>query len=392
MMNPGMRLPCDAGKRKIVYLLVAAIALFFVWRLFVTNGQPGQGVRENAPPVRVAEATARDVPHYLNGLGTVIPSVDVLVTSRVDGQLVRLHFSEGQRVRTGDLLAEIDPRPFQAALDEALGALARDKAQLDNAYRDLARYARLVAGNFIAAQQYETQRALTSQYEGTVEADTAAVAAARLQLEYSRIPAPASGRLGLRYVDEGNMIKSSDTNGLVRITEESPCDVVFTLPESRTPLVMRALRLREGNPDMPPLPVEAWDQEEKRRLDLGVLLSVDNQIDAATGTIKLKARFPNTEATLYPNQFVNARLLAQTLENAVVVPTGAVQLGARGAYVFVVDGESIARVCDVKCGISVDGLTVIDEGIGPGVFVVTDGVDRLRDGMTVTVTENTARR
>lgn len=373
--------------RRLAWLPVACVAAYFVWRLFFSDGRPTPRMNENAPPVRMAEALARDVPHYFNGLGTVIPSVDVLVTSRVDGQLLRLHFSEGQRVNAGDLLAEIDPRPFQAALDEALGSLARDQAQLENARRDLARYAKLVAGNFIAAQQYETQRALTRQYEGTVEADKAAVAAARLQLEYSRVIAPASGRLGLRHIDEGNMIKSSDANGLVRITEDSPCDVVFTLPESRTPLVIRALRQREDDPSLPPLPVEVWDQEEKNRLASGVLLSLDNQIDASTGTIRLKARFPNRDGALYPNQFVNARLLAQTLHGVVVVPAGAVQLGARGAYVFVVDKDKIARVRDVKTGIIVGWLTVIDNGLEPHEFVVTDGVDRLRDGIAVHVPE-----
>ena len=325
----------NTGRRRIyIWLALALAALLIVWRLFFAGGPARPGMSMDAPPVRVATAVAQDVPHFLNGLGTVTPSSDVLVKSRVDGQLVRLHFQEGQRVKAGELLAEIDPRLFQAALDEAQGNLAKDQAQLDNARRDLTRYAKLAKGDFIAAQQYETQRALVRQYEGTVEADKAAVDSARLQLEYSRITAPVGGRLGLRNVDEGNQIKSSDSDGLVRITEVSPCDVLFTLPESQVPLVAQALRQREENPSLPPLPVQAWDREQKHLLAVGALLSLDNQIDAATGTVRLKARFPNQDEALYPNQFVNARLMVRMLKDAVTIPASAVQLGSRGSYVL----------------------------------------------------------
>ena len=378
------------GRRRIyIWLALALAAALIVWRLFFAGGGARPGMSMDAPPVRVATALAQNVPHFLNGLGTVIPSSDVLVKSRVDGQLVRLHFQEGQRVKAGDLLAEIDPRPFQAALDEAQGNLAKDQAQLDNARRDLARYAKLAKGDFIAAQQYETQRALVRQYEGTVEADKAAVDSARLQLDYSRITAPVGGRLGLRNVDEGNQIKSSDSDGLVRITEVSPCDVLFTLPESQVPLVARALREREENPSLPPLPVQAWDREQKHLLAVGSLLSLDNQIDAATGTVKLKARFPNQDGALYPNQFVNARLMVRMLKDAVTIPASAVQLGSRGSYVYVVSkddkGDEIAHVREVTPGIRTDRLTVIDKGLKAGEVVVVDGLDRLRDGITVKV-------
>lgn len=346
----------------------------------------------NVPPVRVAIAVAQDVPHFLNGLGTVLPSSDVLVKSRVDGQLLRLHFQEGQRVAAGDLLAEIDPRPFQAALTEAEGHLARDQAQLENAKRDLARYAKLTKGDFIAAQQYETQRALVRQYEGTVEADQAAVDSARLQLEYSRITAPVGGRLGLRAVDEGNQVKSSDASGIVRITEVSPCDVLFTLPESQVGLITQALKRREEDPALPPLVVQAWDREQKHLLGVGELLSLDNQIDTATGTVRLKARFPNQDGSLYPNQFVNARLLVQTLHDAVTIPAAAVQLGSRGSYVYLVkkeerDGDpvDVAILREVRTGIEAGRLAVIDSGVVPGDMVVVDGVDRLRDGIRVRV-------
>lgn len=377
------------GRRRVLLPLLLVVVGLLCWRLFFSGGSARKGMVMDTPPVRVAAALAQDVPHFLNGLGTVLPSSDVLVTSRVDGQLQRLHFKEGQRVKAGDLLAEIDPRPFQASLDQARGTLAKDQAQLENARRDLARYAKLAQGDFIAAQQFETQRALVRQYQGTVEADKAAVDSAALQLGYSRVTAPVSGRLGLRNVDEGNMIKSSDTGGIVRITEVSPCDVVFTLPESQVPLVVRALREHEDDVDRQPLPVQAWDRERKRLLDVGGLLSMDNQIDLSTGTVKLKARFPNAEGALYPNQFVNARLLVRTLHNAVTVPTSAVQVGSRGAYVYVAAKNAEKReavsVRQVTPGIATDTLTVIDKGLEPGEMVVVDGLDRLRDGIAVKI-------
>ena len=377
-----------SSRRKLVAVVLVLLAIVVGWKLLGKgSGRPGMSM--DAPPVRVATALAQDVPHFLNGLGTVLPSGDVLVTSRVDGQLQRLHFAEGQRVKAGDLLAEIDPRPFQASLDQALGNLAKDKAQLGNARKDLERYAKLSQGNYIAAQQYETQRALVKQYEGTVGADQAAVDSARLQLEYSRITAPISGRLGLRNVDEGNMIKASDTNGLVRITEISPCDVIFTLPESQVPLVVQALRHSENLPGSPPLVVQAWDREQKRLLAVGHLLSLDNQIDSATGTVRLKASFANKDGALYPNQFVNARLLVRTLPGAVTVPASAVQLGTRGSYVYVVrqgkEGQDEVQLCLVTPGVSSGGLTVIDKGLEAGARVVVDGLDRLRDGTAVRV-------
>ena len=382
-----------SGKRRYLLPLLLVLVALVGWRLFFGGGQARKGMNMDMPPVRVAPSLAQNVPHFLNGLGTVLPSSDVLVTSRVDGQLQRLHFQEGQRVKAGDLLAEIDPRPFKAALDQARGTLAKDQAQLDNARKDLARYATLAQGNYIATQQYETQRALVRQYEGTVEADKAAVDSAALQLSYSRITAPVSGRLGLRNVDEGNMIKASDTSGIVRITEVSPCDVVFTLPESQVPLVVQALRAHEDDVDRRPLPVQAWDREQKHQLDVGGLLSLDNQIDLSTGTVKLKARFPNTAGALYPNQFVNARLQVRVLQNAITVPASAVQLGSRGAYVYVAakndKGQDAVTVRPITPGITSNTLTVVEKGLEPGELVVVDGLDRLRDGIAVKVAATT---
>lgn len=382
-----------SGRRRFLLPLLLVVAGLLCWRLFFSGGAAGRGAGMDIPPVRVAAALAQNMPHFLNGLGTVLPSSDVLVTSRVDGQLQRLHFKEGQRVKAGDLLAEIDPRPFQATLEQAKGALAKDQALLDNARKDLARYAKLSQGAYIAAQQYETQRSLVRQYEGTVEADKAAVDSAALQLNYSRITAPVSGRLGLRNVDEGNMIKSSDTNGIVRITEVSPCDVVFTLPESQVPLVVKALREHEDDADRKPLLVQAWDRELKTLLDAGGLLSLDNQIDLSTGTVKLKARFPNVEGKLYPNQFVNARLLVRVLKDVVTVPTSAIQLGRRGSYVYVATrndkGQDVVAVRAITPGIATDKLTVVEKGLEAGENVVVDGLDRLRDGLAVKISATT---
>lgn len=342
------------------------------------------------PPVRIATAISQNVPHYLNGLGTVTPSGDVLVQSRVSGQLLRLHFKEGQQVKDGDLLAEIDPRPFQAELDKARGALQKNLALLQNAKSDLVRYAKLVKNDFISTQQYENQMALVRQYEGEVETNQAAVAAAALQLEYSRVMAPISGRLGLRAVDEGNQITANDPNGIVRITETSPCDVIFTIPESQVGLVAAAMRRREKDASLPPLEVQAWDREDKQLLATGELVSLDNQIDHATGTVRLKAQFPNKRHRLYPNQFVNARLLVQTLHDVTTIPSAAVQLGAKGSYCYVIihKGEppaDIAEYRDVIPGIIDNGVQVIEKGISPGEQVVVDGLDRLRNDIPVRI-------
>lgn len=356
------------------------------------QGRPMPGA--DVAPVRVAVAVAQNVPHYLSGLGTVLPSGDVLVKSRVDGQLMRLHFAEGARVRAGDLLAEIDPRPFEAALAEAQGQLRRDEAQLANARRDLARYARLVRDDYIATQQRDTQAALVAQYEGSVQADRAAVEQARLNLEYSRVTAPISGRLGLRQVDVGNQIKSSDSTGIVRIAEDSPCDVLFTLPEVDVGLISAAIRRREREPDPAPLTVLAYDRDGSRELARGSLLSLDNQIDQATGTVKLKARFANADGALFPSQFVNARLLVQVFQHVVTVPSAAVQLGSQGRYVYLIDSlgeaaeggrEGVARFRLVRIGLAGDRLTVIEDGVAAGDLVAVDGLDRLRDGMRVRI-------
>ncbi|WP_297217075.1 MdtA/MuxA family multidrug efflux RND transporter periplasmic adaptor subunit [uncultured Desulfovibrio sp.] len=371
------------GKSRWVRLALVLLVCILLYRIFWAGDGGGPRMQADLPPVRVATALAQDVPFFLGGMGTVEPSSDVLVTSRVDGQLWKLHFHEGQRVQAGDLLAEIDPRPFEAELAQARGNLLRDEAQLANARNDLSRYARLVKNDYVSAQQYETQRALVKQYEGTVAADKAAVQAAELQLVYSRITAPVGGRLGLRKVDLGNMVRSTDSEGLVRITEVSPCHVLFTLPENQVQLVRQALLAHEQGAPRPL--VQAWDRENKARLGTGELLSMDNQIDSSTGTVKLKALFPNKDAALYPQQFVNARVLVRMLPQVVTVPTAAVQLGSQGSYVYVLDKDSKVRLRQVTPGVATNLLTVIDKGLAAGEQVVVDGLDRLRDGIAVSV-------
>lgn len=370
-------------RRLFWWAMAAALAVgaaFFLWQRLGGGPAAGGPGGPRPVPVRLAEVLRQDTPRYLTGLGTVQPSSSVLVRSRVDGQLMRLHFEEGSKVKAGQLLAEIDPRPFENALNEAKGQLTKDKALLENARRDLARYAALSKGDYIAEQQVATQRSLVQQYEGVVRADDASVAEAQLQLDYSRITAPVDGVTGLRQVDAGNMIRASDANGLVRINSTAPSDVVFTLPETELHELLAARR-EAAQKDMP-LPVQAYDRDQKTLLAQGFLHSMDNQIDTSTGTVKLKARFPNEDDSLFPNQFVNARLRVRVRPDAVVVPAAAVQLGSQGSFVYTVE-DGKAHMRKVKPAWRSGDVVVLDEGVEPGQKVVVDGVDRLRDNMPV---------
>lgn len=332
-------------------------------------------------PVQAATAVNKAVPRYLTGLGTITAANTATVRSRVDGQLIAIHFQEGQQVKAGDLLAEIDPSQFKVALAQAQGQLAKDNATLANARRDLARYQQLVKTNLVSRQELDTQQSLVSETQGTIKADEAAVASAQLQLNWSRITAPIDGRVGLKQVDIGNQISSGDTTGIVVLTQNHPIDVVFTLPENQIATVVQAQKAGKK------LAVEAWDRTNKQKISEGSLLSLDNQIDATTGTIKLKARFTNLDDALFPNQFVNARMLVDTEQNAVVIPTAALQMGNEGHFVWVLNDENKVSKHTVTPGIQDSLKVVINAGLSAGDRVVTDGIDRLTEGAKVEVVE-----
>lgn len=348
-------------------------------------GAPPDGARHGGrfgatlAPVQAATASSEAVPRYLSGLGTITAANTVTVRSRVDGQLMAIHFQEGQQVKAGDLLAEIDPSQFKVALAQAEGQLAKDKATLANARRDLARYQQLVKTNLVSRQELDTQQSLVSESEGTIKADEASVASAQLQLTWSRITAPIDGRVGLKQVDIGNQIFSGDTTGIVVLTQTHPIDLVFTLPENDIATVVAAQKAGQA------LAVEAWDRTNKKKLSDGTLLSLDNQIDATTGTIKLKARFNNQDDALFPNQFVNARMLVDTQQNAVVIPTAALQMGNDGHFVWVLGSDNKVSKHTVVPGIQDSLKVVIDAGLSAGDRVVTDGIDRLTEGAKVEV-------
>ncbi|AYC32953.1 MdtA/MuxA family multidrug efflux RND transporter periplasmic adaptor subunit [Pseudomonas cavernae] len=344
------------------------------------GGPPGFGGFSAGPtPVRVAAASAGDFPVYYKALGTVTALNTVNVRGRVDGQLVKLLVEEGQMVKAGSVLAQIDPRPFQVALQQAEGTLQENQAQLTNAELDLKRYQGLYAEDSIAKQTLDTQQALVNQYRGTIKGNQAEVAQARLNLEFTQVKAPISGRLGLRQVDVGNLVSSGDTTPLVVITQTQPISVSFTLPERDLPDVIE--HYRSGLP----MVVEAWDRGDSRLQAEGVLHSLDNQIDTTTGTLKLKARFANDKESLFPNQFVNVRLRANTLKDVVLVPTAAVQFGNSGSFVYVLDGDKKVKMRPLQVGPNDGARTVITAGLKPGERVVLEGTDRLRDGSDVEV-------
>ena len=371
----------------VLLLAAAGAAVFFLVPSDAQQRPVGRrGIDPTRPtPVVAAAARTGEVNVYLSGLGTVTPLKTVTVRSRVDGELVRVLFKEGQAVKEGELLAEVDPRPYQAQLAQSEGQMARDQALLANARIDLERYRTLYAQDSIAKQQVDTQEALVRQYEGTVKFDQGQIDNARLQVTYSRIIAPISGRLGLRLVDAGNIVRSGDANGLVVITQLQPVSVVFTIPQdSLSGLVQR---VRSGEK----LPVEAYDREQKNKLASGILASVDNQIDPATGTIKLKAQFPNEDASLFPNQFVNVRMLLDTRREATLVPNAAVVRGGQGTFVYVIKEDRTVELRKVSVGTAEGDNLSIESGLKPGELVVVEGSDRLRDGAKVEIPDAASR-
>ncbi|WP_239856336.1 efflux RND transporter periplasmic adaptor subunit [Laribacter hongkongensis] len=319
------------------------------------------------------------MPVTLGSLGTITASQTVIIRSRVDGQLEKLHFADGQEVRAGQLLAELDPRPFQAQLLQAQGQLQKDEALLANARLDLARYRQLQQQDSIARQQVETQAALVRQYEGTVKIDQGLVNNAQLQLDYSRITAPFSGRLGIRQVDPGNLIHAADTSGLVSMTRIRPINVAFSVPETRLGEVTVAMHAAGKQP----LQIEVWDREQHVRLGTGRLLALDNQVNTANGSVAIKGELANEDGSLFPNQFVNVSLRLGTLSGATVVPEAAVQTGRDGSYVYVVQAGGNAVMKPVRM-LHKDGERVAVAGdVRPGEQVIVDGLDKVRDGQKV---------
>jgi multidrug efflux system membrane fusion protein len=383
-----------------VWLLVFALIGYGCYRLYVYENARKEvmakkkgAMRPRTIPVAVATAHRGDMPVYLQGLGTVTAFNTVTVKTRVDGQLINVSFHEGQFVHQGDLLAEIDPRPYEVALEQANGALAqakgtlaRDEAALRDAEANYQRYQELYKSQIIAKQQLDTQLATADQSRGSIAADQAAIAgaqasinSAKLNLTYTKITAPLTGRIGLRLVDVGNMIHASDATGLAVITQLQPISVLFSLPEEQLPSVLT--KLRQGAK----LPVQAYDRDQAKKLADGTLLTVDNQIDATTGTSRLKAVFPNSDNALFPNQFVNARLSLDMKKGVLIIPAVAIQRGPTGTFVYLVGEDSTVSVRPVKLGISQGNDIAIDDGLAPNDRVVVDGAEKLTEGMQVTV-------
>ena len=368
----------------ILLCLIAATA-FALWKKQQQPSSPSLTKPGNKPPslptpVFVTAARKGDMNLYLTGLGSVTPLNNVTVRSRIDGQLMEVHFREGQNVNKGSLLAVIDPRPFQVLLTQAEGQMARDLELLKNARMDLERYRALWKQDSIPRQQLDTQEALVRQNEGAVKIDQGQIDSAKLQLTYSRITAPISGRIGLRLVDPGNMVHAADAGGLLTITQVQPMGVVFPLPEDNLPQVMR--KMKGGR-----LSVEAFDREMKLKLASGELATLDNQIDPTTGTVKLKAVFANRENELFPNQFVNVKLLLDVKKDAIIVPSAAIQKNPQGAFVYLLNPDKTVSMKQIQTGISQGGETSVVEGLDVGEKVVVDGAERLRDGSKVEVKE-----
>jgi len=330
-------------------------------------------------PVGVAAAERRDMPVYLSGLGNVTALYTVNLKTRVDGQIMQVNFKEGQEARQGQLLVQIDPRSYEVALESAKATLFKDQTQYDIAARQLKRYQDLFKEGVISREQLDAQESITGAFEGTVRADQAAVDNAQLNLSYCKVTSPINGRIGLRLVDPGNMVHASDQTGMLIITQVRPITVLFTLPEDNLRTI--TARMVKGT-----LPVEIYSRDDQTKLASGQLLTIDNQIDTTTGTVRLKAIVQNESDQLWPNQFVNVRLLLDTRKDSTVVPTAALQRGAQGTYAFVVQPDKTVKIQPITVALTEGNLMVIESGVNPGDQLVVDGQDKLQDGSKVVPT------
>lgn len=374
-------------RRWRVWVLVLVIFIFcgFFFEHLTTGQSNKAGIPQSPPPLPIRAITVQigDIEVDLNALGSVTPLNTVTVKSRVDGQLMNINYREGSNVQKGKLLAEIDPRPFQAQLDQAEGQLQRDQAFLDNALIDLDRYKTAYQRNAIPKQQLDTQEATVRQYEGAVKLDRGQIETAKLQLTYCRINSPIEGRVGLSLVDPGNIVHAADTNGLLVITQLQPITVIFSVAEDYLPQIQQQLRLGHE------LVVDAFDRAQQRKIASGTVLALDNQIDSNTGTVKLEAIFPNQDDSLFPNQFVNVRLLIDTQHGATLIPTATIQRNAQGAFVYLVKPDQTVAMQSISAGTTHGDVSAVT-GLKPGNIIAADGFDKLQDGAKVVVREEAA--
>lgn len=366
-----------------VVAVVLLIAAFIAWRVVSGTGgsghQGGPGAQQTTTSVGVATATRADIPVTLESIATVTSLATATVKAQTSGYLTSIAFREGQTVKAGDVLAQVDPRPYQIALAQYQGQLQKDQATLENARLDLRRYQQLMKQDSTSKQTVDTAIASVHEYEGTVRTDQAQVDTQKLNLTYARITSPIDGRTGFRQVDVGNYVTSSDTDGVVVVTQMDPISVVFTLPEDSLAAVLKP------SADGKPRPVSVWDRTFSTKLADGTLDTIDNAVDTSTGTVKLRALFANPDGRLFPNEFVNASLLVDTLRDAVTVPTTAVQTGTPGTYVYVLKSDRTVSLRKITTGPSADGTVAVTSGLNVGDVVVVDGADHLSDGARVVV-------